>query len=154
MSPLFYLLGALKVYSMFLFGVPWPAAKVDEVAPATSTVSLLGTRSTWRESIDLRGRVGAFQCKLRSGRGAATSSCIKEKTPDGSWYSTAMCKYHGIQVTGVSYPWLWSLIAHIAGCCPQSLCWTALSYEFLNLPILPDTFGRHAKLGHIVFGRP
>jgi len=51
--------------------------------------------------MDLSGRVGAFQCKLRRGRRAAKSSCINEKTPDGSWYSTKMSQYYNLGVARV-----------------------------------------------------
>ena len=86
---------------MFLLGVPWPGAEVDEAALAACADSLLGTRSTCKESMDLSGRVGAFQCKLRSGNRAAKSSCINGKTPEGSWYSTVKYEYRGVEVAGV-----------------------------------------------------
>ena len=87
------MLGALKISSVVLVGVPCPVAEVDEVEPAACADSGLGTRSTCKESIDLSGRVGAFQCRLRSGRRAAKSSWINSKTPDGSWYSTVKSKW-------------------------------------------------------------
>lgn len=91
-SLFFFVRGPEDLFSVVLLGVPCPDATADDAAPAACADSGLGTRSTCSESIDLNGRVGAFQCKLRRGRRATKSSCINPKTPDGSWYSTVKSK--------------------------------------------------------------